>query len=209
MRAFPVRLLLVTSLFCATAFSQIKVSSVVDVTNDSLSQNETPLAVNPANPNNMITGGNDWNYNDGCNTTFDGGKSWTPALPNGFLPGVTKYTNDPAVPGTGAYDAGGDPAIAFGPYKGSYRAYYVCQAFNFTSPYQIAMLVNTSDDGGQTWKSQNLTQVTTWNGNGKSKGSNGQSQTMNRSMLIAIPQAPIMAAFMSLGCNSAATCTLP
>ena len=29
----------------------------------------------------------------------------------GFIPGVTKYTNDPDVPGTGAYDAGGDPTV--------------------------------------------------------------------------------------------------
>ena len=82
---------------------------VVDVSNDQTSQNETPIAVNPTNPLNLITGANDWNYNDGCavNASFDGGKSWTPTLPSGFLPGVTKYTNDPNVPGAGAYDAGG------------------------------------------------------------------------------------------------------
>src|SRR6185312_931396 len=111
----------------------IAVSGVVDVSADQTSQNETPIAVNPANPSNMITGSNDWNYNDGCavNTTFDGGKTWTPALPDGFLPGVTKYTNDPNVAGTGAYDAGGDPTIAFSP--DGKTAYYACQAFDFTS----------------------------------------------------------------------------
>src|SRR5205085_7569362 len=92
----------------------ITISKVVDVSDDQTAQNETPIAVNPAN---MITGDNDWNYNDGCgvNTTVDGGAKWTPALPSGFLPGVTKFTNDPAVPGDGAYDAGGDPTIAFSP----------------------------------------------------------------------------------------------
>lgn len=141
---------------------------------DVLSQNETPIAVNPANPNNMITGANDWNYNDGCavNTTFDGGKTWSPTLPNGYLPGVTKYTNDPSVPGTGAYDAGGDPTIAFSP--DGKIAYYVCQAFNVTSPYQIALLLNRSYDGGRTWQTSGLTQVSTFTGNGVSKGSNGQ-----------------------------------
>ncbi len=152
----------------------ITVSNVVDVSADQTAQNETPIAVNPADPNNMITGGNDWNYNDGCdvNTTFDGGRTWTPATPDGFLPGITKYTNDPAVPGDGAYDAGGDPTIAFSP--DGKVAYYVCQAFDFTSPYEIALLLNRSYDGGRTWQHHGLTQVSTFTGNGVSKGSNGQ-----------------------------------
>src|SRR6266487_1680831 len=70
---------------------------------DVLSQNETPVAINPADPKNMITGANDWNYNDGCavNTSFNGGRTWSATLPDGFIPGVTEFTNDPAVPGTG------------------------------------------------------------------------------------------------------------
>jgi hypothetical protein len=152
----------------------VSVSSVVDVSNDQTSQNETPLAVNPANPTNMITGNNDWNFNDGCgvNTTFDGGKTWTPTLPNGFLPGVTKFTNDPNVPGDGIYDAGGDPTIAFSP--DGKVAYFVCQAFNFTSPFQIALLLNRSYDGGVTWQHHGLVTVSTFNGNGQTKGSNGK-----------------------------------
>jgi hypothetical protein len=156
------------------ASASIGVSKVVDVSGDQTSQNETPLAVNPMNGGNMITGNNDWNYNDGCgvNTTLDGGRTWTPTFPSGFLPGVTKFTDDPAVPGTGAYDAGGDPTIAFSP--DGKTAYYVCQAFNFTSPYPIALLLNRSYDGGLTWQTRGLSQVSTWNGNGKSKGSQGQ-----------------------------------
>src|SRR6266700_692340 len=86
-----------------SAANPIHVGPVVDVSRDQTSQNETPLAINPANPQNMITGNNDWNYNDGCgvNTTTDGGKTWTPTVPDGFLPGITKYTNDPSVSGTG------------------------------------------------------------------------------------------------------------
>ena len=152
----------------------IQVSKVVDVSRDQLSQNETPIAVNPLNPANMITGANDWNYNDGCavNATSDGGKTWTKTLPNGFLPGVTKFTNDPDVPGDGAFDAGGDPTIAFSP-RGDV-AYYVCQAFNFTSSHQITLLLNRSYDGGFTWQHTGLVQVSAFNGNGVSKGSNGQ-----------------------------------
>jgi hypothetical protein len=53
----------------SAAGGKIGNSSVVDVSaggGDQLSQNETPIAVNPANPANLITGANDWNYNDGC-----------------------------------------------------------------------------------------------------------------------------------------------
>lgn len=160
------------------ASPSIKVS-VVNVSQstpsgDVLSQNETPIAINPMDSDNMITGANDWNFNDGCayNTSFDGGKTWTATLPDGFIPGMTKFTNDPNVPGTGAYDAAGDPTVAFSP-DGSI-AYFVCQAFNVTSPFQIALLLNRSYDGGRTWQQTGLTQVTTFNGNGTSKGSNGQ-----------------------------------
>jgi hypothetical protein len=158
----------------AAAGRGIAVSAPVDVSRDQSSQNETPLAINPANPANMITGANDWNYNDGCavSATSDGGKTWTPTFPNGFLPGITSFTNDPDVPGTGAYDAGGDPVVAFSP--NGKVAYFVCQAFDFTSPFDIALLLNRSTDGGFSWQRTGLTQISTFNGNGATSGSNGK-----------------------------------
>jgi hypothetical protein len=150
---------------------------VVNVTDDTTAQNETPIAVNPRNAQNFIVGGNDWNYNDGCsvNASVDGGHTWTATLPNGFLPGVTKYTNDPTVAGTGRYDYGGDPAIAFGP---DGVAYYACFGYQATAPYNVALLMSRSTDGGRTWLSgdsaEPLTQVSLWQGNGISKGSTGQ-----------------------------------
>ena len=152
-------------------------SFVVNVTNDTTAQNETPLAVNPLNPQNFIVGGNDWNWNDGCsvNASFDGGKSWTATLPNGFLPGVTKYTNDPAVAGTGRYDYGGVPAVAFGP---DGTAYFACFGYQASSPHNVALLMSRSTDGGRTWlkgdASEPLVQAALWQGNGISKGSTGQ-----------------------------------
>ncbi len=150
---------------------------VVNVSNDTTAQNETPLAVNPRNAKNLIVGANDWNYNDGCavNASVDGGKSWTSTLPNGFLPGVTKYTNDPAVAGTGRYDYGGDPAVAFGP---DGTAYFACFGYQAASPYNVALLISRSTDGGRTWlkggSAEPLAQVAVWQGNGISKGSTGQ-----------------------------------
>src|SRR2546425_3148686 len=151
-------------------------SFVVDVSRDTTAQNETPVAVNPRNSSNILTGANDWNYNDGCayNVSFDGGHRWSPTLPNGFIPGLTRFTNDTTVAGMGAYDAAGDPYVAYGP---DGTAYFACQAFNFTQPYEIALYVSRSTDGGLTWPDgihATPVQVSKWNGNGKSRGSTGQ-----------------------------------
>ena len=150
---------------------------VVNVSDDTTAQNETPLAVNPLNAQNLITGANDWNYNDGCavNASLDGGKSWTKTLPNGFIPGISKYTNDPAVAGTGPYDYGGDPAVAFGP---DGTAYFACFGYQATPPYGVALLLSRSTNGGRTWLAGGtgapLALVSAFNGNGKARGSTGQ-----------------------------------
>jgi hypothetical protein len=156
-------------------------ATVVDVGNDTTAQNETPIAVNPTNPQNFIVGANDWNYNDGCavNASFDGGKTWTPTVPNGFLPGVTKYTNDPSVPGTGTGDFGGDPAVAFGK---DGTAFYLCYTYRVSGygSYKAQLLLSTSTDGGKTWRTggskQPLTVVAQWDASGITKGSTGQFQ---------------------------------
>ena len=152
-------------------------ATVVNVSNDTTAQNETPLAVNPLNPQNLLTGANDWNYNDGCavNASFDGGRSWTKTLPNGFVPGITKFTNDPAVAGTGAFDYGGDPAVAFGP---NGTAYFACFGYQASPPYGVQLLLSRSTDGGRTWLAggagQPLTLVSAFQGNGAARGSTGQ-----------------------------------
>ena len=150
---------------------------VVNVSNDTTAQNETPIAVNPVNPENLLTGANDWNYNDGCavNSSVDGGRSWTRTLPAGFVPGITKYTDDPSVAGTGSYDYGGDPAVAFGP---DGTAYFACFGYQAAQPYGVALLLSRSTDGGRTWlaggSAQPLALVSNFTGNGAARGSTGQ-----------------------------------
>jgi len=160
-------------------------ASVVDIGNDTTAQNETPIAVNPTNSQNFIVGANDWNYNDGCavNASFDGGKTWTPTVPNGFLPGITKYTNDPSEDGTGAAtgtgDFGGDPAVAFGNDGTAYYACYTYRASGYGS-LKAQLLLSKSTDGGKTWQkggsTDPLTVVAQWDATGITKGSTGQFQ---------------------------------
>lgn len=167
------------------AASGALVVDVGDDGRDTTAQNETPIAVNPTNPQNFIVGANDWNYNDGCavNASIDGGKTWTPTIPDGFLPGVTRFTNDPNVPGTGTGDFGGDPAVAFGKDGTAYFACYTYRGSGFGS-LRAQLLLSTSKDGGKTWRNgrttgegaQPLTVVAQWDASGITKGSTGQFQ---------------------------------
>jgi hypothetical protein len=155
--------------------SDIAISKVVDVSNDETAQNETPIAVNPANPANIVVGANDWNPNDGCavSATTDGGDTWSPTLPDGFIPGVTRFTNDPAVAGTGVHEFGGDPAVGFSP-DGSI-VYYSCLGFDNSPPFAGAVLVNRSTDGGFTWQQTGLSEASSFTGTGRARGSFGQT----------------------------------
>ena len=105
--------------------------------------NETSIAVNPTNPNNMIGGANDYQLglNPGghvtvsvhsrAHVTFDGGKTWS------------EY---PILFG-GAYQATGDPAVAF---DAAGHAYYATLGFKFVGPANTLnpdVLVANSADG--------------------------------------------------------------
>jgi hypothetical protein len=125
--------------------------------------NETSIAVNPTDPDNMIGGVNDYQLalNAGghvsetilsrAHVTFDGGKTWSmyPVFSNS------------------AYQATGDPALAF---DAAGHAYYGTLGFRFVGPASATnpdVLVSNSGDGGKTWK---VTRVAAGTGNAGSPG---------------------------------------
>jgi hypothetical protein len=125
--------------------------------------NETSIAVNPTNELNLIGGANDYQLglNPGghvtetvlsrAHVTFDGGRTWS-EYPISF---------------TSAYQATGDPAVAF---DAAGRAYYATLGFRFVGPTNAQnpdILVAHSADGGRTWAS---VRVATGSGNFGSVG---------------------------------------
>jgi hypothetical protein len=125
--------------------------------------NETSIAVNPTNANNILGGANDYQlgFNSGghvtetvlsrAHVTFDGGTHWSE------YPIVFSST----------YQATGDPSVAF---DASGHAYYATLGFRFVGPTNAQspdVLVANSGDGGKTWAS---TRVAAGSGNFGSVG---------------------------------------
>lgn len=112
----------------------------VNVTMNPSAQNETSIAVDPANPLNLVGGANDYRYGDaqaGYAYSLDGGATWA------------SNTLDGAYPTHGKYDAQGDPAIA--PYRDGIF-YYAFIDFSRTD-YRNRLGVAKTTDGGVTWPS--------------------------------------------------------
>jgi hypothetical protein len=123
-------------------------------------QNETTIAANPTNPNNVIAGTND--YRVCCDFTglndatgwayfsFNGGQTWG----NVQVPGLTAETG--ATGPMKKFDTAGDPSMAFSP---DGVAYYANIVFSRVSPVS-GIVVSTSRDGGRTWSEPNLVTYT-------------------------------------------------
>ena len=158
----------------SAAGGKIAISPVVDVSRDQLSQNETPIAVNPANPANLITGANDWNYNDGCavNASSDGGKTWTPRSRTASCP-VSRSSRTTRTSRARARTT--REAIRPSPSAPTARS-RTTSARPSTSPRRTTSRCcsNRSYDGGFTWQQTGLVQISTFQGNGTTTGSNGK-----------------------------------
>jgi hypothetical protein len=131
----------------------------------SAAQNETTIAVNPYDPNNLVAGSNDYRVfnareqrNDSSGwayTSFDGGRTWK----NVQLPKLTFQTG-----ATGALsymDSAGDPAIAFGPAN---TVYYANLVFSRAAPpagqqQASGISMSVSHDGGLTWSDPSVIQL--------------------------------------------------
>jgi len=131
---------------CTTA-TQAGVNANTDCMESSVGpHNETSIAVNPTNPMNMIGGANDYQLalNPGgqvsetilsrAHVTFDGGHTWS------MFPVLSDS----------AYQATGDPALAF---DAAGHAYYATLGFRFVglTAENPDVLVSNSGDGGKTW----------------------------------------------------------
>ncbi len=131
-------------------------------------QNESPMAVNPIDPNNIITGANDEIEEPDC-TPATGGSSSCPFVPGIDLTGVYWTTdggttwNHQILPWFSqiGHASDGDPVVAFGPmpdssapkgfsYGMGARAYFGSLA---SSPFPLGELlaVAHSDNKGATW----------------------------------------------------------
>ena len=116
--------------------------------------NETSIAVNPTDGNNIIGGANDYQLgiNSGghvtesvlsrAHVTFNGGTTWS------MYPIIFSST----------YQATGDPSVAF---DADGHAYYATLGFRFVNPSNAQapdVLVANSGDGGRTWTSTRVAQ---------------------------------------------------
>jgi hypothetical protein len=140
--------------FCSTATSAAANVNTDCETKSVGPHNETSIAVNPTDPNNIIGGANDYQLglNPGghvsetllsrAHVSFDGGQTWTEYPLNA----------------NSTYQATGDPAVAF---DAAGNAYYATLGFRFVGPFNAQnpdVLVGSSADGGQSWSTSRIAQ---------------------------------------------------
>jgi hypothetical protein len=110
-------------------------------------QIEPSIAVNPANPRNVVVAYQEGRIADGGDatngyaTSFDGGKTWR----FGELPKLTTFPHQ-----GGMFERASDAVVAFGPNNVVYANSLVFD-FNTGGGLRSGMAVNVSKNGGKTW----------------------------------------------------------
>jgi hypothetical protein len=165
----------------AGAAGSIIVANPIDVTNSLFAGNEESLGMDPSGT--LLAGAwNDWHFNDGCGFSYssNGGSSWAPET---FVPGLTAFTNDPSIPGTGTFAIAGDPAVAYNPKSHLFDV--ICQSFGAgggaVNLLSTTFNPATADPNADVNQSYGLnawrlpaTAIVTGTSNGTQKGSNGK-----------------------------------
>ncbi len=134
-RAVLVLVLAGTLLALAPAAAAMTVSvGPVNMSADANGDNEVDVAINPANPKNLVSAWNDYGSDScGMGTSFDGGRTWSVD----YLHGID-FT---------VYDYGaGDPSVGF---LDDGTAVIACNAWSAKKP--TALFTSYSTDGGRTW----------------------------------------------------------
>src|SRR3954453_10415036 len=110
-------------------------------------QAEPSIAVNPANPLNVVAAyqegrrANGGDATNGYATSFDGGATWT----SGELPKLTTQITP-----KGVFERASDAVVAFGPDNTVYANSLIFDQ-DTSNGLRSGMAVNVSKDGGKTW----------------------------------------------------------
>ncbi len=170
LRAFPLAMIVAVVMAVSAASAATVTETLVSPTATHFpnnKQNESPMAVNPLNPQNAISGANDEIQEPDC-TPATGGSSSCPFVPGVNTSGVyvtmdggATWSHQILNWSAAGLQSDGDPVVAFGPkpdghggftYANGARAYFGSLAGSPAfGPNQEQYAISISDDGGATW----------------------------------------------------------
>jgi hypothetical protein len=151
MKRFSVAIAVICVLSLPTGALATSVVSVANISNDGPADNgdnEVDIAINPTQPQNLISAWNDYGPGDSCGLGYsmNGGSTWKTS----WLPGITSAGGNPT------FDyGGGDPSVGF---LNDGTAILSCASWGASKSQPSAIWSSRSTDGGKTWEpAQQLT----------------------------------------------------